>query len=507
MSDVTAPDGARVPLDLLAPHLGSVVCYRVKTGGSAPVWQVAGDTQGLLGRPVEAFSGPQAPDLESLVWPADRARVKRESDGQLSRGDGFSVQYRLTRADGTEVWVRESGRCPREPGADGCIREGLIADIMAQRRASQRLSRLEQDFDRSRSLLYAVSEAMAAHVLVVDGAARSVAAAAKALMAILNDILDLSKLESGRMDLESIPFSLLELTTDAAETIGNEAARKGLEFHFSIDDRLAPCVRGDPTKLRQVLLNLLGNAVKFTPAGTVTLDLRPGPGNDEVHVSVSDTGIGIAPENVERVFERFSQADQSMTRRFGGTGLGTAISRGIIEGMGGRIWVESQEGRGSCFQFIVPLPAVDQPVACGGQDDARQPGDLWTRPLRVLLVEDIPLNQELVVLRLAQRHHEIGIAGNGLEALECLARESFDLVLMDAHMPVLNGFDAIRAIRTRERETGGHVPIIMLTASVLPSDQQQCVDSGADDFVGKPIDFDDLYRKIARHFPSFSAPP
>ena len=806
-------------LELLAPHLGSVVCYRVSTIETPPAQRVGGDTQGLLGHALDAFTGEPMLRLDDLVSPADRARVTRELDHQLHRGDSYAVTYRLLRPDGTEIWVRDAGRVVREAGLR-VAREGLIADITEQRRTNQRLAKLQQALDSSRGLLDCITEAMESHLLVLDGDAqvlmvnqawldyellrgnarttpqawqglifqaivtadndpalggsafsagvrqvlagersqfqmevscalawethwfhlvatrlqgdfqgvlivrqditalkraelalleqrtfldsilnssrhlgifaidrehrialfnpaaetifgvskqaaigrplevlqeaagldperirlglqavhasleyvfeatafkglpdnlfenritpvcapggdwlgsvfvthditeqrayaarmqrlneeleervrhrtrdlensraslvlakeaaeqanqaksvflanmsheirtpmnaimgmtelvletplndqqykllRSVSTAARSLMAILNDILDLSKLESGRMDIETIAFSVLELAMGVAELIETSAIRKGLKVFVCVDDRLPPCSLGDPTKLRQVLMNLMSNAVKFTPVGSITLDIKPGQNQDEVHFCVIDTGIGIAPANLTRVFERFSQADQSTTRKFGGTGLGTAICHGIIEEMSGRIWVDSEEGVGSTFQFIVSLPPAQGLTDCSSQADPQCKTDRWTRPLKILLVEDIQLNQELVVMRMTQRHHRVTTAENGREAVDWFDREPFDLVLMDAHMPVMNGFDAIRAIRARERETGAHIPIIVLTASVLESDQQRCFDAGADDFVAKPIDFYDLYHKIARHFPSFSHAP
>ena len=331
---------------------------------------------------------------------------------------------------------------------------------------------------------------------------RSVSGSAKSLMNIFNDILDVSKLESGRMVVECIPFSITRLFDAVGELMALEARRKGLSLEMRVDDRVPKVLIGDPTKLRQVIVNLMGNAIKFTKRGRVTLSVALDDAPETYRFSVLDTGIGIPPSALAGIFERFSQADQSTTRRYGGTGLGTAISKGIIEDMGGRIWVESEHGVGSHFHFVVSLPSADDEAAALLFSDEKRRLARWTRPLNVLFAEDFELNQQLVEMRLEQRNHHVTIAQNGREAVALYQRGGFDLILMDAHMPEMDGFDAIREIRRLERDTGGHIPIIMLTASVLASDRQACLDCGADDFAVKPVDFDALYEQIANFFDS-----
>jgi signal transduction histidine kinase/FixJ family two-component response regulator/HPt (histidine-containing phosphotransfer) domain-containing protein len=333
---------------------------------------------------------------------------------------------------------------------------------------------------------------------------RSVSSSAKSLLGILNDILDVSKLESGKMELEKIPFSISGLIYDIGEMMGHNARRKGLTVDVKLDEQVPTVLLGDPTKLRQVIVNLIGNAIKFTERGSVTLEVKPADEPDHYHFSIIDTGIGIPQAALSKIFERFSQADESTTRRFGGTGLGTAISKGIVEEMGGRIWVESEDGVGSNFQFVVQLPlAVNVDEAQFLADRLRQSGR-WTRPLNILYAEDIELNQQLVEMRLSQRKHTVKIAENGRAAVDLYVQGGFDLILMDAHMPVMNGLDAIREIRRIEQETGNHIPIIMLTASVQEEDRALCLAAGADDFAWKPIEFDQLYDKMANFFESFA---
>lgn len=310
------------------------------------------------------------------------------------------------------------------------------------------------------------------------------------------------------MEIERIPFVISKLCSEVREMMAVSARPKGLMVDVRIHERLPDVVIGDPMKLRQVLINLMGNAIKFTDKGTITLSVSPTDVPDEYHFEVVDTGIGMSPQILTKIFERFSQADESTTRRFGGTGLGTAISKGLIEGMGGHIWVESQEGIGSHFHFTLTLPTASHSVATELLQERHYRGGRWTRPLNVLYAEDIEVNQELVEIRLRQRKHRVAIAPNGRIAVEMYQREEFDLILMDVHMPVLNGTDATREIRHIEATTGRHIPIIMLTASVLEADREMCLEAGADDFAFKPVDFDMLYDKIAQFFESqaFAAP-
>jgi two-component system sensor histidine kinase EvgS len=328
----------------------------------------------------------------------------------------------------------------------------------------------------------------------------SVSGAAKSLLSLLNDILDVSKLESGKMEIETIPFSISELISEIGEMMNLNARRKLLTLEVRLDERVPTVLLGDPTKLRQILVNLVGNAIKFTETGRVTIDIRPATEADNYHFCVIDTGMGIPESALSRIFERFSQVDESTTRRFGGTGLGTAICKGIVQEMGGQIWVESRLGEGSNFQFVVPMQiALDVDAAQFQRDRLRQRGR-WTRPLEILYAEDIELNQQLIIMRLGQRKHRIHIAQNGQVAVEMYLAGKYDLILMDAHMPVMNGLEAIREIRRIEQDTGTHIPIIMLTASVQESDRDLCLQAGADDFAWKPIDFDALYDKIANFF-------
>jgi signal transduction histidine kinase/ActR/RegA family two-component response regulator len=337
----------------------------------------------------------------------------------------------------------------------------------------------------------------------VDSAQRS----AELLLSVLNDILDFSKIEANRIDLILKRFSPAELLRHSAGSLAACAGEKGLAIRIDVDAAVPESVVGDPGRVRQVLLNLIGNAIKFTETGQVSLAAavdseRPDGGREDLldlRFSVVDTGIGIPGEQQARVFEAFHQLDGSSTRRYGGTGLGLAISARLAELMGGRIWLESAPGKGSAFHFTVrvqrPAPETrrqtpNQPLAGGaasGQD----------RTVRVLLVEDNLVNQKLFVRLIEKLGHQVSVAANGREALTMHAAGRFDVVLMDVQMPEMDGLEATREIRRRERRSGAHTPILGLTAHAMKGDKERCLEAGMDSYLAKPVRVDELAEAIA----------
>jgi PAS domain S-box-containing protein len=330
---------------------------------------------------------------------------------------------------------------------------------------------------------------------------RTIHRSAKGLLGIINDILDISKLESGKLVLEEVAFHLPNLLADTLRTLQQHAAEKNLALELAYDPALPARFRGDPTRLRQVLLNLLGNAVKFTAQGGVTLQVAAG-NPPQLYFAVRDTGIGMTPEQVARVFEPFSQADASTTRRFGGTGLGTSISRQIVELMGGDIGVESEYGVGSTFHFSVPLrPAADTDECLYEHDHFVAEGYRSPRAFRVLLAEDVEANATLATLRLEQQGHRVDWVKNGRAAVAAFQARPYDLILMDVQMPEMDGLEATRAIRALENGTG-RIAILALTASVMREDSEQCFAAGMDAVVAKPVDFSVLFAEMERLVPS-----
>jgi signal transduction histidine kinase/CheY-like chemotaxis protein len=321
---------------------------------------------------------------------------------------------------------------------------------------------------------------------------------AESLLALLNDILDFSKIEAGRLELDAVDFSVRECVKDAVSALAVSAHQKGLALEVHVGPDVPDAQHGDPTRIRQVLLNLMNNAIKFTSAGaiTVSVDLFEGVGPPRVHFSVADTGVGIPAEKIGLIFEAFRQADGSTTRRYGGTGLGLTISSRLIELMGGNIWAESEVGKGSRFHFIIPLSkAIEIPASKTAVLEAPAPE---TPPLRVLIAEDNLINQKIAARLLEKAGHKVTVASDGREALAAWRKQPFDLVLMDIQMPHLNGFECTAAIRAIEEQAGGRVPILALTAHALKGYDQQCLDAGMDGYVSKPMRAEELLAAIHR---------
>jgi CheY-like chemotaxis protein len=324
-------------------------------------------------------------------------------------------------------------------------------------------------------------------------------ASAEGLLSLLNEILDFSKIEAGRMELNPIVFSPKETLVEAAESIALQASQKGLVLSTHIDPAIPPYLAGDAFRLRQVLLNLLNNALKFTDTGGIRVEAwldHLCPNETVIRFSVSDTGIGLSPEHHQTIFDKFRQADGSTTRKYGGTGLGLAICARLVQLMGGRIWVESELGKGSTFHFTVTL-ATESPAAADTERQdtlpvSSQPGS----GLDVLVVEDNEINQRVAVRLLERWRHRVEVAWNGAEAIELLEIRSFDVVLMDIQMPKMDGIEATRRIRERESGSGGHLPIIAMTAHAMKGDRERCLAAGMDYYVSKPIDANQLMSAI-----------
>jgi signal transduction histidine kinase/DNA-binding NarL/FixJ family response regulator len=331
--------------------------------------------------------------------------------------------------------------------------------------------------------------------------AETIKESAQSLLVIINDILDFSKIDAGKLDIELVDFDPRVLLSQVRALLAPRALENGLDFTISVAPQVPARVRGDPIRLRQILLNLIGNAMKFTATGQVAVDVRVISGGVpmQLRFEVTDTGIGIAPEKVARLFAPFTQADESTTRNFGGTGLGLSISKRLVELMGGEIGVTSKPDAGSTFWFTLPFSASATSVATGPahrSDDDRQANVL---PARILLVEDNPTNQKLASTVLTRLGHEVTLAGDGATALSCLAAADFDLVLMDCRMPVMDGFEATRRIRSGEAGVrDSHVPIIAMTADAMEGDRERVLGSGMDDYLTKPIDTARMSAAIER---------
>ncbi len=334
---------------------------------------------------------------------------------------------------------------------------------------------------------------------------------AEGLLSLLNDVLDLSKIEANYVSLETIPFSVRQCVSEAARTMCARAKQKHLALTFEIVEPVPQALVGDPLRLRQILLNLIGNAIKFTDQGQVAVTVRcqesHHPGMAQLHFAVADTGIGISAAAQGHVFDAFRQADASTTRKYGGTGLGLAICSRLVQMMDGKIWVESQQEKGSVFHITLALPITAErssslpgdaavPSRNGARSADATKHNYPRQATRVLLAEDNPINQKIVVHLLHQRGHSVTVADDGRKAVELAAGEDFDLILMDVQMPVMGGYEAVRAIRKQQAANHKRVPIVAMTANTMSGDREKCLEAGMDGYIAKPIDFKDLIRLV-----------
>lgn len=317
----------------------------------------------------------------------------------------------------------------------------------------------------------------------------------EALLALLNDILDFEKIESGKMELENVSFDLPRLVRGVQTLMNGHAASKGVEIKLEMDPHVPLFVRGDPTRLRQVLLNLVNNAVKFTPKGTVYIRIRDltGEGSDnngtyQVYFAVQDSGIGISAEAQKKLFMPFAQADSSISRKYGGTGLGLAICRRLIEAMGGTINISSKEGEGTTFFFTLKVfPGVDDLSESASSSLSSSSAPQFRKKLSVLVVDDNGINQKVLSSMIERYNHSVKTAGNGQEALDRVSTDQFDLIFMDIELPDMNGLEVTQHIRELPIPRKANTPIVALTGNVASEDVKACFDAGMNDFLAKPI--------------------
>ncbi len=489
------------------------ISYRSLLREGHPLVFISDAAERISGYRTSDFIGsPPRRSFASLIHPADRKHVADTIALALNQGDPYLVEYRLIRADGAVRWLWENGTGVRNDEGEVKWLDGVILDISERRQMEEDL-RLAKEKAEQAAAARANFVANMSHeirtpmnsilgftdvLLDTDLSTEqrrhldTVRSAGRSLLRLLNEILDTAKLEKGAVELDLTDFNLLELIDELSSTLGTNARNKGLEMDIRYDPDLPSCVRADELRIRQVLTNLLDNAIKFTTAGRVTLVAEAQAG--QLHLLVQDTGIGIAADRLSAIFDPFTQADASMTRRYGGTGLGTTISKQLVDLMGGRIWVESTPGAGTSFHVLVPLvPAEFAPEAPRLRNAAKLP------PLRVLAADDVPQNLELLQLLLERRGHTMKSAADGAQAVALAAAEDFDVVLMDVQMPNMDGLAATRAIRADAENSGrARVPIIAMTASVLDAHRRASAEAGMDGFASKPVDWFAMSHEIAR---------
>ena len=473
-----------------------------------------GQTDGVLSR--------------SLIHPDDRAGYVEKFLIAVRERAPFRAEARVRRSDGEWRWIASyaeprlslSGEFLGHVGISPDITDRKLGEEALQKAkdAAEGANRAKSEFlaNMSHEIRTPMNGVIGLTDLALDtqltgeqrGYLEGIRFSANALLRIINDILDFSKIEAGKLDFDLAKFDPRQVVDTVLTVLGIRAAAKNLKLSCDLGPDVPSNVVGDPGRLRQILVNLIGNAIKFTERGEVVVraELSSQTAQEiELLFSVKDTGIGIPLNKQQHVFSAFAQADSSSTRTFGGTGLGLTISSQLVEKMGGRIWLESEEGTGSTFHFTVRLgvaPAILQPPASIEASPNSWP---HTAPsLRLLVVEDNAVNRLVATRMLQKRNHVVETAGNGREALERVEKETFDCVLMDVQMPVLDGFEATAAIRDKERKTGAHLPIIAMTAHAMAGDLERCLAAGMDGYLTKPIRAAEVFATIDQVLDSLS---
>ena len=465
-----------------------------------------------------------AADMWVTVHPDDRPAAMAAWDDHMATGKPFRTEYRMNTPDGREVWAFSAAEFIR--GEDGRVRGvlGVLKNITSRKNVEEATARardLAEAANRAKSEFLAnmsheirtplngvmgVASALSRTELTVGQAEMVglIETSGQTLEAILADVLDLARIESGRLELKPEPFDLAACLRSAAALFRPGAQEKGLAFDLAIDSAVFGAFVGDAVRLRQILCNLLSNAVKFTAHGRISLEAAAST-DGRLSVTVTDTGIGFGPDMKARLFERFEQADGSITRRFGGTGLGLAISRALAEAMGGVLEAWSEPGAGSRFTLTLELERWAGPLA-----EKARPAPITyaeARAPRVLLAEDHAINRRVVELLFASADVELTCVENGAEAVAAAAGSAFDLILMDMQMPVMDGLTAIRAIRAAEAAGQRSTPIWALSANALPEHVAASVAAGADGHLSKPVSAEALFGALEEACARADAPP
>jgi PAS domain S-box-containing protein len=476
------------------------------------------DIDGLFDRPVTYEDLAQ--DIMCNIDPRDRPAVREAWRRHVEAGEPYRPQYRINRSDGVEIWVEASSRRLRDNDGRTLRVVGALQDI-SHRRESEQALRLARDeaeaANKAKSAFLAtMSHEIRTPLNGVLGMAQAMAAgelsptqrerldvvrqSGESLLAILNDVLDLSKIEAGKLELEETEFDIEHLARGAYAAFTAIAAAKDLTFDLTVEPVARGVWRGDSTRVRQLLYNLVSNAIKFTEVGEVEVRVSRASKADGAGLllCVRDTGIGIAAEPLSRLFAKFEQGDATTTRRYGGTGLGLAICRELAQLMGGEIIAESEPDRGSTFTAVLPLRRLSR-AARAPRPAVEPPPEALAAGFKVLAAEDNAVNQLVLKTLLHQVGLEPVVVANGAEAVAAWDAEPWDLILMDVQMPVMDGPTATRAIRAQEARTGrARTPIVALTANAMSHQVAEYLASGMDDFVAKPIEAAKLLEVISR---------
>jgi PAS domain S-box-containing protein len=496
---------------------------------STGIWQSSGVLDDILG--IEASCDHSVAGWVALVHPADRSMmVDYFTQDVLGRHQRFDKEYRILRpCDQVVRWVHGLGRLEFNSNGQPSRMIGTIQDITAVKALETQLRGALEEAERanlakseflanmSHEIRTPINGILGMSDLLLDteqtpvqrSYAESIHACGSSLLTIINDILDFSKVEAGQLNLETVNFEVRETVAEALEILAVNALQKGLTVESLVADDVPVVMIGDPGRLRQVLLNLISNAIKFTEQGEITVRaevLAKTAGSTSLRFSVKDTGMGIPADKLDAIFFKFTQADSTTTRQFGGTGLGLAICRQLVHLFQGEISVTSEEGKGSVFAFtaVFEVPSVESIHLSHSGDYHRRvsqppPVGLPHKRLRVLVAEDNTTNRIIAVKMLERLGHVAETVANGEEAVDSVRQLPYDLVLMDCQMPVMDGFEATRQIRGfGSKAKNPQIPIIALTAHAMKGDRDLCLKAGMNDYVTKPTTIHELAAAIER---------
>ncbi|MDP5215271.1 PAS domain S-box protein [Pseudoalteromonas tunicata] len=484
------------------------IAYRCKNEPGWPMVYISNAVQTITGYAPSEFELPNPQRFFSdLYHPDDIAFIESHA-----KPPTFALEYRIIRRDGQIRWLFEHGNYIQDNNSGETWLDGFIMDITERKEMEQDLLLAKEHAEQAAAARAAFLANMSHEIrtpmnaiigfsdILLDTALdkeqlkhlSTISRSAKSLLHLLNDVLDSAKLDKGKLELENRVFSLTDEIDTVVSTLWLQAKQQNLALEADISQKMASHYLGSPERLRQILTNLIGNAVKFTAQGKVTVKIYPSA-EQSVTFEIIDTGIGMSAEQLEHVFDAFSQADASMSRKYGGTGLGTTISKQLVELMGGEIEVESELGKGSIFRFTLPMQISQQP------EMLLQPKATTLPPLVILVVDDIQQNIDLLTVLLTRAGHTVLTARDGQQALVRMKQNDIAVTLMDLQMPVMDGLSATQARREQERnENLPYMPIIALTASVLAQDKIATQQAGMDGFANKPIDLALLNSEIAR---------
>ncbi len=564
----TIPNSTSAAVEAIAPHVGSAI-VRVKTEHALksneerlrtivqnmPVMLLATDTHGQIvawNQECERVTGYGSQEMLHTPNALQRTQPDQDDPQRMlstlsATGSDFrNLEIPITTRNGTTRTISWSSMVGRYPipgwsfwitGVDITDQKQAQETLRQAKEAAETATRAKSAFlaNMSHEIRTPMNGVIGMTNLLLETSlsalqrdyVRTIRQSGDTLLTLINDILDFSKIEAGRLELEYQPFSLRECIETAIDLISPRASEKYLQVSYTIQHTIPPTLIGDVTRLRQILFNLLDNAVKFTDQGSVLVTVEgeecleehasapPDHTSYSIHIAIRDTGIGISPEHMNRLFQSFSQVDASTSRKYGGTGLGLAISRRIAEMMGGTMWAESAPGQGSTFHVIITTsvgqPDEQQPVEDTPSPRApseHNPDGKHYHPLAILLAEDNVVNQKVALNILSHMGYHADVAANGREALEALKRQPYDLILMDVQMPEMDGIEAtmnIRAMLPPERQPR----IVAMTAHAMQGDRDRCLEAGMDDYLSKPVQMarltEVLHQTPAR--PSQPAPP